>query len=206
MNQHLLNYTTKSVVIKNCLLANGQLHLFFGNIREIAFKSPVRSSLGPNITRLSETQRYHMQENKLIIDNIQILHDIPYGDYFRIEGRWVVTPISPTNVKLVVSLGVNFSTKPMWKSKIEVAVIKETQESYQNWVTLAKQTASSPQALEKVNEPTNITSNNTTINQPATQPAPLITKETKATSTSFYKPSFSFKISGKSTKFKSYEL
>jgi len=134
----------------------------FSNIREIAFKSPVRSSLGPNTTRLSETQRYHMQENKLLIDNIQILHDIPYGDYFRIEGRWIVTPVNSTIVKLVVSLGVSFSKKTVWKGKIETGVIKETQESYQNWVMLAKQTIS-------ISQPPN-------IEKAATVVAPLIIK------------------------------
>ena len=31
----------------------------------------------------------------LVIDTSQVMADIPYGDYFRVESRWEVAPAAP---------------------------------------------------------------------------------------------------------------
>jgi hypothetical protein len=109
----------------------------FGNVRDVQFLSPVKVPLGPSHTRATEIQRYHLSKNRLLIDTVTNFLDIPYGDSFRIEGKWDVVPVTPETCKLVVSIGVHFMKKTWFKSKIESTTIKETKESFQQWANLA---------------------------------------------------------------------
>lgn len=110
----------------------------FGMIRDVLFMSPVKVPLGPSHTRATETQRYHLSKNRLLIDTVTMFLDIPYGDSFRIEGKWDVSPASPDSCRLVISIGVHFMKKTWFKSKIESQTIKETKESFQQWATVAQ--------------------------------------------------------------------
>jgi hypothetical protein len=76
----------------------------------------------------------------LVVETSTVLHDIPYGDYFTIEGRWDVTTPSPGAARslLVIRVGLNFSKKTILAGKIESTTIKQTQESYQMWAQLAR--------------------------------------------------------------------
>jgi len=109
----------------------------FGLIRDVLFMSPVKVPLGPSHTRIHETQRYHLTKNRLLIDTISMMLDIPYGDSFRVEGKWDVTSATPESCKLVVNIGVHFMKKTWFKGKIETQTIKETRESFQQWAALA---------------------------------------------------------------------
>jgi hypothetical protein len=109
----------------------------FGNIRDVMFLSPVKVPLGPSHTRLTETQRYHLTKNRLLMDTISMMLDIPYGDSFRVEGKWDISLTSPDSCKLTVNIGVHFMKKTWFKSKIETQTIKETKESFQQWAGLA---------------------------------------------------------------------
>ncbi|KYQ89324.1 GRAM domain-containing protein [Tieghemostelium lacteum] len=111
----------------------------FGTIRELEYVAPVNSPIGPPKTRIQETQRYHLLRSKLIIETDTIMLDIPYGDHFRIEAKWECTETSPETCKLNIHLCVRFIKKTWFKSKIETSTIKESKNSFTQWVTLAKQ-------------------------------------------------------------------
>ncbi len=56
--------------------------------------------------------------DRLIVETTTVLHDIPYGDYFTIEGRWDVSQPQPHRCLLVVSIALNFSKKTMLKVSV----------------------------------------------------------------------------------------
>jgi len=112
----------------------------FGMIRDIQYFAPVKIPLGPDRTRVQETQRYHLQRGRLLVETIAMMLDIPYGESFRLEARWDVSSASdPAYCRLVVSLGVHFVKKTWLKGKIESQSIKESKQSFQQWVELARE-------------------------------------------------------------------
>ncbi|EGC31812.1 hypothetical protein DICPUDRAFT_99088 [Dictyostelium purpureum] len=111
----------------------------FGTIREIEYVAPVNSPIGPDKTKIQETQRYHLTKTKLIVETDTIMLDIPYGDHFRIEAKWEVIETSAETCRLSISLCVRFIKKTWFKSKIETTTVKETKTSFDKWIQLAKQ-------------------------------------------------------------------
>ena len=61
-----------------------------GYARVLSFRSPVRSVLGPETTRIQESQRCKLFDGgrHLVLEAAQHMLDIPYGDYFRIDTRF----------------------------------------------------------------------------------------------------------------------
>eukprot|EP01133_Synstelium_polycarpum_P019490 gene19490-23350_t len=103
----------KSVVVKNWAHRER-----FGTVREVEYVAPVNSPIGPDKTRIQETQRYHLT---------------------RIEAKWEVTETSAETCRLTIVLCVRFIKKTWFKNKIETTTIKESKGSFTQWVTLAKQ-------------------------------------------------------------------
>lgn len=46
--------------------------------------------------------------------------DIPYGDCFRVEGKWDITAQTADTCKLVISVGVHFMKKTWFKGLLFV--------------------------------------------------------------------------------------
>eukprot|EP01114_Cavostelium_apophysatum_P010311 TRINITY_DN2388_c0_g1_i1.p1 TRINITY_DN2388_c0_g1~~TRINITY_DN2388_c0_g1_i1.p1 ORF type:complete len:712 (+),score=215.02 TRINITY_DN2388_c0_g1_i1:200-2335(+) len=110
-----------------------------GTTREVVYRAPLRHPIGPKSARCQETQRYVLTKTKLVIETYQLQYDIPYGDSFRIEGKWEITPVAANSCRLVVSAGVYFMKKTWFKGKIESASISELKQSFAQFVTLARQ-------------------------------------------------------------------
>ncbi|KAK6119351.1 hypothetical protein DH2020_046907 [Rehmannia glutinosa] len=82
-------------------------------------------------------QFYHASH--LIVDTSQEINDVPYGDYFRVEGRWDVEKVdneSKPGCILRVYTNVAFSKKTMWKGKIVQSTVEECREAYAIWLDL----------------------------------------------------------------------
>ncbi|GFP90531.1 gram domain-containing protein 1a [Phtheirospermum japonicum] len=76
----------------------------------------------------------------LIVDTSQEISDVPYGDYFRVEGRWDVEEDGNEQRPgciLRVYTNVAFSKKTMWKGKIVQSTVEECREAYETWIDLA---------------------------------------------------------------------
>jgi len=114
-------------------------HPQYGTFRTITYRAPVHAAIGPSTTRLEETQRYHLQKERLVIELVSVMHDIPYGDYFRVESKHEVTAVSEESCKLTVYVGVNFTKKTFFEGKIKSNAAKESKESYSAWISLANE-------------------------------------------------------------------
>eukprot|EP00013_Stygamoeba_regulata_P023978 CAMPEP_0177654532 /NCGR_PEP_ID=MMETSP0447-20121125/14390_1 /TAXON_ID=0 /ORGANISM="Stygamoeba regulata, Strain BSH-02190019" /LENGTH=760 /DNA_ID=CAMNT_0019158203 /DNA_START=196 /DNA_END=2478 /DNA_ORIENTATION=+ len=109
----------------------------YGTVRELRYRAPVKASIGPSTTLMTETQKYHLQKNQLIVETSSNLHDIPYGDYFRVEAKWTVTSVAPNRCKLSVRVGCYFLKKTIFKGKIAKGTKTESKESFEMWTRLA---------------------------------------------------------------------
>ncbi|EGG25411.1 hypothetical protein DFA_03660 [Cavenderia fasciculata] len=89
---------------KNISVKNWTTRERFGTVRELEYVAPVNSPIGPDITRIQETQRYHLTLKKLVIETDTIMLDIPYGDHFRIEAIWEVVETSPDTCRLTIQI------------------------------------------------------------------------------------------------------
>eukprot|EP00854_Cymbomonas_tetramitiformis_P005390 gene5390-6537_t len=95
----------------------------------------------PKSTHCHQTQAYRLSAsgNHLIIETSQVMSDIPYSDYFRVEMRWEVRNAKEGNkCNLTVAMDVPFSKKTVWKSLIEASARDECHKQYHGWVTRAQ--------------------------------------------------------------------
>jgi len=170
------------------VVADWATHPIFGTVREKRYVVPTNAPIGPAFSRAEETQCYYINANKqLIIQTISIMLDIPYGDYFRVEAKWEVTP-RDGGCSLTVSSGVNFLKKTLMKGRIESTAVRQTKETYLRWVSIAKDYISqknSPQPpLPTTAAATTTTSSTeTTTQQGSTRGAEVSTIITTTTTT-----------------------
>ncbi|KAJ1439529.1 VASt domain [Sesbania bispinosa] len=76
----------------------------------------------------------------LILDTSQEVSDVPYADYFRVEGLWDVERDKDESKEcciLRVYVNVAFSKKTIWKGKIVQSTIEECREAYATWMNMA---------------------------------------------------------------------
>ncbi|KAH9788663.1 protein VASCULAR ASSOCIATED DEATH 1 [Citrus sinensis] len=76
----------------------------------------------------------------LVIETSQEVHDVPYGDYFRVEGLWDVMRDdggSKEGCILRVYVNVAFSKKTVWKGKIVQSTLEECRDVYAMWIGMA---------------------------------------------------------------------
>lgn len=113
----------------------------FGHVRDVSFRHPVKVYFGPKASNCQEVQRYRIyQNNHLIVETSQQMNDIPYGDYFRVEGRWDVVPVTNNvtpHCAVSVFVDVAFSKKTVWKGKIEQGTYDECKDVYATWLAEA---------------------------------------------------------------------
>ncbi|KAJ8450072.1 hypothetical protein Cgig2_033266 [Carnegiea gigantea] len=109
--------------------------------REITFQHPIRMYLGAKCGSCKETQKFQVYKNShLVIETSQEVSDVPYADYFQVEGLWDVQKDgeqSGEGCVLQVYVNVAFSKKTIWKGKIEQATMEECREAYATWIQLA---------------------------------------------------------------------
>ncbi|GBG60215.1 hypothetical protein CBR_g3459 [Chara braunii] len=117
-------------------------HRQLGFARDITFRHPIRHLLGPKSTYCHQTQLFRVfRHGYLVIESTQVMTDIPYGDYFHIEGRWDVETLAGEggdHCFLRIYINVPFSKRTYLRSKIEQGAIDECRETYMHWVREAK--------------------------------------------------------------------
>ncbi|KAG6483862.1 hypothetical protein ZIOFF_060648 [Zingiber officinale] len=99
-------------------------HELFGYTRNISFVHPVKVYLGPKFGNCQEVQKFRVYRNShLVIETSQHVSDVPYGDYFEVEGFWdVVQDTSGENSCTVkVYSNVAFSKKTLFKVLSDVS-------------------------------------------------------------------------------------
>jgi hypothetical protein len=129
------------------------------HVRSFRFRTPiVGSPIGPSSTRATKTQcfrRYGSSSSNTssssggsssgggssgraagcVMDTVTVLEDIPFGDCFEVEDRWVVTPLQPPSsngysggsddgsssggVELTIAFEIRWIKGTMWKRAIE---------------------------------------------------------------------------------------
>jgi len=109
-----------------------------GCVREMHFTVPVRQTFGPSSTRCHQTQRYAWYSDlTLVINTSQVQTDVPYGDYFRVESRWVCRQLSEKKCSVWVGTEVKFNKSTMMKSLIVSSVIDESKVVVPKMIELA---------------------------------------------------------------------
>ncbi|KAL3537077.1 hypothetical protein ACH5RR_000443 [Cinchona calisaya] len=113
----------------------------FGHTRDVSFQHPIKLYLGAKFGSCQEVQKYQVYKNwHLVVETSQEITDVPYGDYFRVEGLWHVETDgdeSKMGCKLRVYVNVNFSKKTMFKGKIVQSTVDECRDVYAIWIDLA---------------------------------------------------------------------
>lgn len=119
-------------------------HRDFGHARDASWQHPVKAggAFGPKSTGVQQTQRYRFYPaaRALVIETSQVMADIPYGDYFRIDVRWDMREISSggkdkaAKVHVMVGMAIPFSKSTMFRNKIEANAWDESTEGYQRWI------------------------------------------------------------------------
>ncbi|GMH00640.1 hypothetical protein Nepgr_002479 [Nepenthes gracilis] len=116
-------------------------HDKFGRTRELSFLHPIKIYFGSKYGGCKEVLRYQVYRNShLVIKTLQEVKDVPYADYFQVEGLWDVKRESGQSREsciLRIYVNVAFSKKTMWKGKIEQSTIEECREAYATWIDLA---------------------------------------------------------------------
>ncbi|KAK9202579.1 hypothetical protein WN944_017791 [Citrus x changshan-huyou] len=96
---------------------------------------------GAKFGSCKETQKFRVYRNShLVIETSQEVHDVPYGDYFRVEGLWDVMRDdggSKEDCILRVYVNVAFSKKTVWKGKIVQSTLEECRDVYAMWIGMA---------------------------------------------------------------------
>ena len=87
----------------------------------VELKAPV----GPEKSRVVETQRYILTKDSLILQTRSFSLDIPYNDCFHTESEWVFTKVSPTASSLVGKGCAVWVKRSIIKSLIESTTIKQ---------------------------------------------------------------------------------
>ncbi|KAK5811080.1 hypothetical protein PVK06_026399 [Gossypium arboreum] len=66
-------------------------HDKFGHVRDVSFQHPIKLYSGANFGSCQETQIFRIYRNShLVIEISQEINNVPYGDYFIVEGLWSV--------------------------------------------------------------------------------------------------------------------
>ncbi|PKA53325.1 C2 and GRAM domain-containing protein [Apostasia shenzhenica] len=117
-----------------------QKHEVFGYTRDVSFLHPVKVYLGAKFGCCQEVQKFRVFRNRhLVIETTQQITDVPYSDYFLVEGIWDVTQDADEENRctLRVYSNVAFSKKTIFRGKIEQSTREECREVYGIWVQIA---------------------------------------------------------------------
>ncbi|KAK7277158.1 hypothetical protein RIF29_18309 [Crotalaria pallida] len=113
----------------------------FGYAREVSFQHPIKLYLGAKFSGCHVVQKYRVYKNShLVIETSQDVTDVPYSDYFRVEGLWDVERHKDESKEcciLRVYVNVMFLKKTIFKGKIVQSTIEECREAYALWMNMA---------------------------------------------------------------------
>lgn len=116
-------------------------HEEFGHTRNISFQHPIKIYLGAKLGGCHEVQKYRCYRNShLVIESSQEVSDVPFADYFRVEGFWDIEkdgdgPEGGCSLKIYINVA--FTKKTMFRGKIVQSTVDECRDVYATWITLA---------------------------------------------------------------------
>ncbi|KAJ6828339.1 protein VASCULAR ASSOCIATED DEATH 1, chloroplastic isoform X1 [Iris pallida] len=137
-------------------------HEQLGHTRDLSFLHPVKVYIGAKFGRCQETQKFRVYRNShLVIETSQQVSDVPYADYFTVEGIWdVETNGSEENgCILKIYFSVPFSKKTIFKGKIEQSTRDELRDVLAIWINNAHELVKQ----KKIEEQEGISSQNTSM-------------------------------------------
>ncbi|KAG4997071.1 hypothetical protein JHK84_028096 [Glycine max] len=148
----------------------------FGYARELSFQHPIKIYLGAKFGGCHEVQKFRVYRNSccgarayaadrngivwvlhLVIETSQEVSDVPYADYFRVEGLWSVERDKDESKEcctLRVYVNVAFSKKTIWKGKIIQSTIEECRDAYATWINMAHEMLKQKNLEKQVKYPT----------------------------------------------------
>ncbi|XP_060218984.1 protein VASCULAR ASSOCIATED DEATH 1, chloroplastic isoform X2 [Lycium barbarum] len=115
-------------------------HEEFGHTRSLTFQHPIKIYLGAKFGGCHEVQIYRCYRNShLVIETSQEVSDVPYADYFRVEGFWDIEndgdgPEGGCSLKVYINVA--FAKKTMFRGKIVQSTVDECREVYAIWIAL----------------------------------------------------------------------
>ncbi|XP_050384809.1 protein VASCULAR ASSOCIATED DEATH 1, chloroplastic [Argentina anserina] len=115
-------------------------HEKFGHARDVSFQHPIKIYFGAKFGSCQELQKFRVHRNShLVIETSQEINDVPYGDYFRVEGLWDVERDTKSKncCNLKIYLNVAFSKRTVWKGKIVQSTLEECREVFATWINMA---------------------------------------------------------------------
>ncbi|KAL1067203.1 hypothetical protein V6Z11_D12G112900 [Gossypium hirsutum] len=119
------------------------LHDKFGHVRDMSYQHPIKVYLGAKFCSCKESQKFQIYRNShWVLETSQEVNDVPYGDYFHVEGFWDVERDSDGPVEGCISrvyVNVAFNKKTVWKGKIVKSTLEECQEAYATWLDMARE-------------------------------------------------------------------
>ncbi|KAL4527599.1 hypothetical protein Ndes2526A_g08627 [Nannochloris sp. 'desiccata'] len=121
-------------------ISSWQRHYKVGPVRDLRFITPLKGwRIGPPQALCHQTQRFRVHSGQhLLFETSQVMSDIPYGDHFRVDQRWDVTPGPESgSCTLSVHIAVPFTKSTMWKKVIEKSVTESTLEAFRMFKELA---------------------------------------------------------------------
>ena len=166
-------------------------HRGYGHARDLTFVAPTNASIGPRETHCHQTQSYRVYKTNdktddalpgvaLVVDTSQVQKDIPYGDYFRVESRWVCRPAPPrlspdTSVKSTsvnercevwVGLRIPFQKTTMLRKVIEKSALEESRASVMGALALVERRLTSDASLADSSDTASGVGGGTRVSQP----------------------------------------
>ncbi|XP_050154884.1 protein VASCULAR ASSOCIATED DEATH 1, chloroplastic-like isoform X2 [Malus sylvestris] len=116
-------------------------HDKFGFSRDVSFQHPIKIYFGAKFGSCQELQKFRVHRNShLVIETSQEINDVPYGDYFRVEGFWDIErdpDVSKDCCNLKIYANVAFSKRTVWKGKIVQSTMEECREVFETWINMA---------------------------------------------------------------------
>ncbi|XP_047337339.1 protein VASCULAR ASSOCIATED DEATH 1, chloroplastic-like [Impatiens glandulifera] len=112
----------------------------FYHARDKSFLHPIKIYFGAKSSFCQEFQTFRVfKDNHLVIETSQVVKDVPYADYFTVEGRWDVKQDSKSidSCFLTVYMRVSFSKRTVWKVKIVQSTLDECRDVYALWIKSA---------------------------------------------------------------------
>lgn len=100
----------------------------------VELKAPV----GPDKSRVVETQRYILTKDMLILQIRSFSLDIPYNDCFHTESEWIFTKVSPSSSSLVGKGCAVWVKRSIIKSLIEATTIKQMRGQTSSYIEQTK--------------------------------------------------------------------
>ncbi|KAM3685527.1 hypothetical protein ACB098_11G127200 [Castanea mollissima] len=116
-------------------------HEQYGHARDVSFQHPIKMYFGAKFGSCQEIQKCRVYRNShLVMETSQEISDVPYSDYFRVEGLWDVerdADGSKECCSLRIYVNVAFSKKTVFKGKIVQSTVEECREAYLIWIDMA---------------------------------------------------------------------